>query len=54
MEAMILKFVDAVRAAGLRVSTVEVMDCLSNLSLVDVLDEAQFVFGGVAHPEAEL
>jgi len=42
MEAMILKFVDAVRAAGLRVSTVEVMDCLSNLSLVDVLDEAQF------------
>lgn len=42
MEAMVLKFVDAVRAAGLRVSTVEVMDCLNHLSLVDVLDEGQF------------
>lgn len=43
METMILKFVGAVRAAGLRVSTVEVLDCLRSLSLVDVLDEAQFL-----------
>ncbi len=42
METMVLKFVDAVRAAGLRVSTVEVLDCLRNLALTDVLDEAQF------------
>lgn len=39
---MILKFVGAARAAGLRVSTVEVLDCLRHLALVDVLDEAQF------------
>jgi len=42
MDTMILKFVGAARAAGLRVSTVEVLDCLRHLSLVDVLDEAQF------------
>jgi uncharacterized protein len=39
---MILKFVDAARAAGLRVSTVEVLDSLKNLARVDVLDEPQF------------
>ena len=42
MESMILKFVNAARAAGLRVSTVEVLDCLRLLPQVEVLDEAQF------------
>ena len=42
METMILNFVGAARAAGLRVSTAEVLDCLRHLSLVDVIDEAQF------------
>ncbi len=39
---MLLKFVASARAAGMRVSTAEVMDCLEQLSRVDVLDEAQF------------
>lgn len=42
MEAMILKFAAAARAAGLRVSTAEVLDCLGQLPRVDVLDEGQF------------
>ena len=39
---MILKFVDAARAGGLRISTAETLDCLALLPRVDVLDEAQF------------
>jgi uncharacterized protein with von Willebrand factor type A (vWA) domain len=42
MEEVILKFAASARAAGMRVSTVEVMDCLRQLPRVDVLDEAQF------------
>jgi uncharacterized protein with von Willebrand factor type A (vWA) domain len=39
---LILKFIDCARAAGFRVSTSEVLDCLYQLELIDVLDEAQF------------
>ena len=42
MEGMILKFVAAARAAGLRISTAETLDCLALLPRVDVLDEEQF------------
>ena len=42
MVNLILKFVSISRAAGLRVSTSEVLDCLNQLKLVDVLDEPQF------------
>jgi len=42
METMILKFVASARAAGLRISTAETLDCLAQLPRVDVLDEAQF------------
>ncbi len=42
MEAMILKFVASARAAGMRISTAETLDCLSQLPRVDVLDENQF------------
>jgi len=42
MEAMILKFVASVRAAGMRISTAETLDCLAQLPRVDVLDERQF------------
>lgn len=42
MERMILKFVAAARAAGMRISTAETMDCLAQLPRVDVLDENQF------------
>jgi hypothetical protein len=42
MEGMILKFVAAARAGGLRISTAETLDCLALLPRVDVLDEAQF------------
>ena len=38
----VLKFVSCSRVAGLRVSTAEVLDCLAQLELVDVLDESQF------------
>jgi uncharacterized protein with von Willebrand factor type A (vWA) domain len=38
----VLKFVSCSRVAGLRVSTAEVLDCLTQLELVDVLDESQF------------
>ena len=39
---LILKFVSISRAAGLRVATSEVLDCLHQLELVDMLDETQF------------
>jgi len=39
---LLLKFVSISRAAGLRVSTSEVLDCLNQLKLVDLLDEPQF------------
>lgn len=42
MEAMILQFAACARASRLRVSTAEVMDCLAQLQLIDVLDEARF------------
>ena len=42
MVNLILKFVSISRAAGLRISTSEVLDCLNQLKLVDLLDEAQF------------
>jgi uncharacterized protein len=43
MVNLILKFVSISRTAGLRISTSEVLDCLNQLKLVDVLDENQFV-----------
>jgi uncharacterized protein len=42
MEGMILKFVAAARAGGLRISTAETLDCLAQLPRVDILDEGQF------------
>ena len=42
MEKVILQFVACARAADLRVSSAEVMDCMNQLRLVDVLDERQF------------
>lgn len=42
MVNLILNFVSASRAAGLRVSTSEVLDCINQLKLVDTLDEPQF------------
>ena len=42
MVNLLLKFVSISRAAGLRVSTSEVLDCLNQLKLVDLLDEPQF------------
>jgi hypothetical protein len=42
MEDLILRFAAAARAAGLRVSTSEVLDCLRHLELVGLLDEPQF------------
>ena len=42
MVALVLRFVSSARAAGLRVSTSEVLDCLSHLERVDLLDESQF------------
>lgn len=42
MVNLILKFVSLSRTAGLRVSTSEVLDCLNQLKLVDILDEPQF------------
>jgi uncharacterized protein with von Willebrand factor type A (vWA) domain len=43
MVNLLLKFVSISRAAGLRISTSEVLDCLQQLKLVDMLDETQFV-----------
>jgi len=42
MRNLILKFVSSARAAGLRIATSEVMDCLDQIKHVDVLDEPQF------------
>ena len=39
---MILQFVSCARASDLRISTAEVQDCLSQIRLIDVLDERQF------------
>ncbi len=39
---LILKFVASARAAGLRIATSEVMDCLDQIKHVDVIDEPQF------------
>ncbi len=39
---LVLKFVSIARTAGLRVSTAEVLDCLQQLRLVDVIEEPQF------------
>ena len=38
----VLKFVSCSRAAGLRISSAEVLDCTRQLSYIDVLDEEQF------------
>jgi len=43
MLKLILKFVSSSRAAGLRISSSEVLDCLNQLELIDVLDEPQFL-----------
>lgn len=42
MVPLLLRFVGAARAAGLRISTSEVLDCLGHLQWVDPLDETQF------------
>jgi len=42
MLSLILKFVSCSRAAGLRISTSEVLDCFDQLNRVDFLDELQF------------
>jgi len=42
MVSLVLKFVACSRAAGLRISTSEVLDCINQLQLVDILDEPQF------------
>jgi len=42
MVDVLLKFVSLCRAAGLRVSTSEVLDCLEQLKVIDLLDEPQF------------
>jgi uncharacterized protein len=39
---LILKFSSACRASGLRVSTSEVIDCVRQLELIELFDEAQF------------
>jgi len=42
MVNLLLKFVSSSRAAGLRISTSEVLDCFEQLKMVDFLDEPQF------------
>ncbi len=42
MVNLILKFVSCCRASDIRISTSEVLDCLTQLTLIDVLDEEQF------------
>ena len=42
MVNLVLKFVSCARAAGLRISSSEVLDCLNQLELIDILDEPQF------------
>jgi len=45
---LILKFSSACRASGLRVSTSEVIDCVRQLELIELFDEAQFRADAVA------
>jgi uncharacterized protein len=42
MQNVLLKFVDSARAAGLRISTSETLDCLKQLQYIDPLNESQF------------
>ena len=42
MQNLILKFVTSARAAGLRISTSETLDCLNQLQHIDPLKESQF------------
>jgi len=42
MVPLLLRFVAAARAGGMRVSTAEVLDCLLHLERIDPLEEAQF------------
>ena len=42
MVSLVLKFVNCCRASGLRISTSEVLDCLSHLEWIDATDEIQF------------
>lgn len=42
MVSLVLRFVAAARAANMRISTSEVLDCLRHLGRVDLLDEPQF------------
>jgi len=42
MQNLLLKFVDSARAAGLRISTSETLDCLKQLQHIDPLNEPQF------------
>ena len=42
MQKLILKFVASARAAGLRISTSETLDCLNQLQHIDPLKESQF------------
>jgi hypothetical protein len=42
MVPLLLRFVANARAAGLRVSTSEVLDCLQHLERIDALEEVQF------------
>ena len=42
MQNLILKFIATARAAGLRISTSETLDCLNQLQHIDPLEESQF------------
>ena len=42
MQNLILKFIASARAAGLRISTSETLDCLNQLQHIDPLKESQF------------
>ena len=42
MVDLVLKFVACARTAGLRVATSEVLDCLNQLKLIDIMEEPQF------------
>jgi uncharacterized protein with von Willebrand factor type A (vWA) domain len=42
MVNLILKFVGLSRAAGMRISTSEVLDCLNQINLIDIAEEPQF------------
>jgi hypothetical protein len=42
MVPLLLRFVAVARAAGLRVSTAEVLDCVQHLERIDPVEEAQF------------